>query len=484
MNSTVQRAIPAQRGSIIAYVVIALVMAATIASIAIYISREAAVTQGRKNLAAAYQFADGGSAVACNDLERAYTANPSNVPGALTTDASFPYVLSSALSSASENCYTRTITTPFSGQSVAAQIWLPKSSLSPTSARVVTTAVVGSATRTVNARLSMIYGWGAAIVSTSAGTYDATPTGKDATKSNAQNGNVAINAGGTNTATVDGEIFANGTIYRSDKATVSAEDLHDRLYYPVVGGQPSSNRVPDYTNPGSSSQLFDFNRFIAASKAMNRYYASSAAFITAMKALGSGGVMEGIISVDLAKDMIGKTWDAGDFPYGINIRGTLVLNFSSDWAVSDKLFITAPISINAANLTGLTFGNPATYTTGYPPTFTDATKKATAVNIAPTYANFGLADDLPAIMYKTGICDFHGPVNICGAIYSPGFAEIENKNGNQIQYIRGSIIVGSGVLLENTQSTSKSIVSFDSTTVDNLATAGINARKIRVVDRR
>jgi hypothetical protein len=483
MTSNVHRPSPAQRGSIIAYVVVALVMAATIASIAIYVSREAAVTQGRKNLAAAYQFADGGSAVACNDLERAYTANSSNVPGALTTDASFPYVLSSSLSTASENCYTRTITTPFTGQSVAAQIWLPKNTLSPTSARVVTTAAVGTVSRTVTARMSMIYGWGAAIVSTSAGTYDATPLGKEATKSNAQNGNVAINAGATNTATVDGEIFSNGTIYRSDKATVAADDLHDRLYYPVVGGQPSANRVPDYTNPGSSTQLFDFDRFIAASKAMNRYYSSSTAFISAMKALGTG-VMEGIITVDLAKDMIGKSWDTGDFPNGINIRGTLVLNFSSDWQVSDKLFILAPININAANLTGLTFGNPATYTTGYPPTFTDATKKATAVNIAPTYANFGIADDLPAIMYKTGICDFHGPVNICGAVYSPGFAEIENKNGNQIQYIRGSIIVGSGVLLENTQSTSKSIVSFDSTTVDNLATAGINARKVRVVDRR
>lgn len=484
MHASTHRPQFSERGSIIAYVVIALVMAATIASIAIYISREAAVTQGRKNLAAAYQFADGGSAVACSDLERAYTANASNVPGALTGDASFPYVLSSALSTSTENCYTRTITTPFSGQSVAAQIWLPKNVLSPPSARVVTTSVVGSATRTVTARLSMIYGWGAAIVSTGAGTYDLTPTAAEANKTNAQNGNVAINADTVNTTFVDGEIFANGTIYRTTQATVAADDLHDRLYYPLVSGQPSANRVPDYTNPGSSSQLFDFDRFIAASTAMGRRYASSAAFIAAVKALGANGVMEGIITVDLAKDMIGKSWDTPDFPNGINIRGTLVLNFSSDWVVSDKLFIKCPININAANLTSVVPGDSSTYTTGYPPTFTDATKKATAVNIAPTYANFGVGDDLPAIMYKTGICDFHGPVNISGAVYSPGFAEIENKNKNQLQYFRGSIIVGGGVLFENVQTGAQSVISFDSTTVDNLATAGINARKVRVVDRR
>jgi hypothetical protein len=47
--------------------------------------------------------------------------------------------------------------------------------------------------------------------------------------------------------------------------------------------------------------------------------------------------------------------------------------------------------------------------------------------------------------------------------------EIENKADNQIQYFKGSLIMGLGIYFENNQK-STSIISFDNNTVDSLST--------------
>lgn len=461
-----------RRGSIIAYIVVAVALIAIIGSAALYLSQQVGVAGGRKRLATAYQFADGGGSIAAKDLDRAYTANATNVPLALTTDASFPYALSAALSTASENCYVRTITTPFTNQSVSAQIWLPTGTPSPASARIVSTATVGTVTKTVNLRLTMIYGWGAAIISTGQGNSSTAVT-----KSNAQAGNVVINASTVNKTFVDGGVISNGTTNKTSQANLPAADISQNNY-------GTANQIPDYTNPGSTDQLFDFNRFIAVSNAMGTHYASTAAFKTALAA-APGGVLEGVITVDVEHSATLPKIDTAGYPSGVNIRGTLVLNFAAAWTGSEKLVITAPLNINPANLSGLVVTDPTTYTTGYPAAITNPARMAKNVNITGAgFENFTAQDDLPAIMYKTAICDFHGPVNISGVVYSPIYAEIEQKSANQTQYIRGSVILGHGILFENTQATSKSIISYDAASVDNLATAGTKGKVISVVDRR
>ncbi|MBI2517265.1 MAG: hypothetical protein HYV95_10155 [Opitutae bacterium] len=461
-----------RRGSIIAYIVIAMALIAVIGSVALYLTQQVGVAGGRKRLTTAYQFADGGGSIAASDLDRAYTNSPSNVPLGLTTDASFPYTLDSTLSTADENCYTRTITTPFINQSVQTQVWLPVGATSPSTARIVSTATVGSVTKTVNLRLTMIYGWGAAIISTAQGS-----TSTAVAKSNAQAGNVVVNASTVNRTFIDGGVIANGTVNQSANAHIPTADISQ-------GNFGTPNQIPDYTNPGSTDQLFNFDRFMAVSDVMGTHYANTAAFKAALAA-APGGVLEGVITVDVEHSGTLPKFDTAGYPSGINIRGTLVLNFATGWTGTEKLVITTPLSINPADLSGLVIGDPTTYTTGYPATFTNSARQAKNANIsAAGFVNFTAQDDLPAIMYKTAICDFHGPVNISGVVYSPIYAEIEQKSANQTQYIKGSVILGHGLLYENNQSTSKSIISFDSASVDNLATAGIKGKVIRVVDRR
>ena len=94
---------------------------------------------------------------------------------------------------------------------------------------------------------------------------------------------------------------------------------------------------------------------------------------------------------------------------------------------------------------------------------------------------FTMQDDLPALMYNGGIADLHKQVNISGAIYSPVFAEIENK-GNSTQYINGAVIGGGGILVQN-KGNGKTIIKYNPNTLDRLATDGSNGKAFRVVHR-
>lgn len=299
-------------------------------------------------------------------------------------------------------------------------------SAAPSKARIVATAKVGGVTQTNIMHVEMAFGWGAAIISDNPGS-SATGT----SKSVAQDGNVVVDGStsATSTTVVDGGILANGRANTNACRLVPGQMMR--------GGQPfrasmsMTNRstafqIPDYTADGSADQLFDFDRFIAAAKASGNYFTNLTSFVNVMK---TGVVLEGIVAVDVAKSGL-PSLSPSTLPFGINIRGTLVFNFSSAYSPSDKVANTAAMNINPANLSGLIPGNPATYTTGYPPVYSNPAKNPANVDITSRgFANFTPYDDLPALMYNVGILDMHGPVNISGVVYSPSFMEHRKQAG-------------------------------------------------------
>ena len=123
---------------------------------------------------------------------------------------------------------------------------------------------------------------------------------------------------------------------------------------------------------------------------------------------------------------------------------------------------------------------PSTYPSGYPPTYTNPAKNPVLINITSKgFANFTAADDLPAYMYNNAILDMHGNINVCGAVYSPCYMEIENKQAGQMQYIKGAIICGGGIYIDNLL-TATNIISFDAKALRNLATSANNAKAVKV----
>jgi hypothetical protein len=138
------------------------------------------------------------------------------------------------------------------------------------------------------------------------------------------------------------------------------------------------------------------------------------------------------------------------------------------------------MNINPANLAGLVATNPATYTSGYPPVYYDNSKNPVNINFATTgFANFVPGEDLPAMMYSMGTLDIHGSANISGVCYTPSYMEIENKKAGQIQYFRGSMIMGLGILYQN-KIAATSIISFDPPSLDSLATLSNAGKQVAV----
>src|SRR6185436_15400689 len=214
---------------------------------------------------------------------------------------------------------------------------------------------------------------------------------------------------------------------------------------------------------------------------MKTHYTNLGSFIAANNAASSipNGALEGIIVVDIGKkDPNFGNLDPGSLPRGINVRGTLVFNFSSEFGPMDKIVNTATMNINAANLAGLNPLDPNSYPSGYPPKYNDPTKNPSRIDIAPLgFPNFTATDDLPAVMYNVGIFDIHGNANISGVVYTPSFVEIENKKDGQIQYFNGSIIGGGGIFVENGKK-SISIVTYAPATLDYLATSSNKGKRL------
>lgn len=474
-----------QGSTVIVYCAIAASVLVGIAGVAALVSRSATITSRRGNVAAAQQYAQGAVVVACNDLNAALTSSGSGTLAGKLTSGSNPYTQVASLSTSSATVYQRTIAAPFTSQTAVAQISLPPGS-TPASATVTASATVGPVTQSATANVKMTWAYPGAIISVNAGTSE---TG--ISKTAAQDGNVVINGGGKNSPiVVDGgsgeAVMANGRVnYDTNYANPPAS-----AYSQTNWG--TSGQIPDYTAQGSSNALFDIGKFLAVanltpggySPSTNNHFTNLATFIAAAAAHTSTNPMQGVIAVDVSQsDPNLNNLTSSKIPNGINIHGTWLMNFTgTGWdPTTEKIIVTAGIYINAADLSSLNPLNTSTYPTGYPATYTDPTKNPTNINITSLgYSNFMAGDDMPAEIYTIGVLDMHGPADICGVLYTPSYMEIENKNNNQTQYIRGALIMGNGIYYENTSSSSTSIISFDPNTLDSLVTLGGAGKKVAV----
>ncbi len=294
-----------------------------------------------------------------------------------------------------------------------------------------------------------------------------------------------------------GGIRSNGAVDLDGSSTpLTSDNISTELNHFSGPMKPNlygtSEEIPDLTTPGSTKQLFDFNRFQAAAAAgAGATYNSLAAFSSAMNAANAAGrPLEGIIYVTVDAAAEGGSPKLSDdktgataIPGGINVKGTLAFHFINPPDNFYKVFIETPLHINAANLpANFDPKNSKTFATGYPPAFSTPSKDPRNVNIAPAFANFEAEDDLPALIFDNGTVDIHHETNICGVVYGPSFIEIENKH-QQRQYFDGCLIGGAGMYLEggsNSVNASQTFV-YDPSAIDLLATFN-NEAKTPVID--
>src|SRR4029077_6967500 len=346
-------------------------------------------------------------------------------------------------------------------------------------------ATVGSVVQSATVYVKMAWAYPAAIISVNDGTTDTSVA-----KASAQAGNVVINGDKSGPIVVDGgpglAVLANGRVNMDTNYVNAPASAYSMTNY------NSANQLPDYTTQGTSNTLFDINRFVAVANATtngpspskNNHFTNILDFINAAVTFpGTNKFMEGVIAVDVwgtdknLNDITDK-----NIPNGVNVKGTLLFNFlGAGWdATTSKIIITAALNINPADLSHMVATNPATYTTGYPPVYSDPTKNPSNINIAPAYQNFSAFDDLPALVYSIGVVDIHGNTDISGVCYTPSYMEIENKASSGTQYFKGALIMGNGIYYENTTSGAKSVIRFDPGSVDSLATLNGAGKQVRV----
>jgi hypothetical protein len=467
-----------------------------------YVSGTVQLEHRRTDMTAAQEYAQGGAVIGCKELNAAFKNTAGTLAANLATSG---YVLDSSLTTAQTNVYQRTISTPFENQTVQSQLWIPASGALK-SAKIVATATRGKVTQLSTVNLKFSWGYPGAIISTNAGSND---TGTNASAGKA--GNVAIDGDRRGPIIVDGgdskAVLANGRVnIDTSIANIPASSVSARTF-------GTDNEIPDYTAQGTDNSLFDFARFTAAADATpnvlsitgTNHFPNLASFLkaNALAAATPAGALEGIIVVDVTAP--NKSGDIGidvlanpdsyvGTPYlpavnpqkkGITVRGSLFFKFGPAYGPLDKIFNRMPMNINPADLSGLVAANPATYPSGYPVTYTDPNKDPVRINLPSGYTPFAPDEDLPALMYSIGTLDMHGPVNISGVVYTPSYSEIENKANegfnvaNQIQYIKGSVIVGGGMYYQNVQ-VATSIISYDARTLDSLATMGGAGKTVKV----
>jgi hypothetical protein len=469
-----------EQGAILAYFIMVTVVASLIASVGSYVMVTTGIAHRRNDMIAAQEYARAGVVMACNDFNGAFTNKTGGFPGNLVSNFSYSVVSSSV----SQTVYQRTISVPFTNQTVVAQIKVPAVG---TGSKIVASAAVGQVTQSATVNTVIIFGYPAAIISDNAGT-----TGTAADKNTAQDGNVTVNGDKDGPLVVDGNegyaALANGRVNV------------DTNYTKVTPGSISMTNyatpyeVPNFTSQGTTNSLFDFDRFIACADSTtnsyntnthNNHFVQVRDFANAIR-LAPNHTIEGVVVVDIriSDTKISPKWsEAGDdskFPYGVNVRGTLFYNFGPEFGPLDKFVFTAPLNVNAANLTGLVATNSTTYPSGYPPVYTDNTKNPTNIDITTKgFPNFTPTEDLPALMYSIGEVDIHGPANVCGVMYTPSYSEIENKTDGQTQYFKGVLIIGQGLYLENT-SKATTVVSYDAKALDNLATKLSKGKLVKV----
>jgi hypothetical protein len=470
-----------EEGTILAYFILLLIAIVAITSVAVYVSQTTTMSRRRNSMVDAYEYVTAGAVMACADLNVAFMKAGTPVTANLQS-APTPYTLNSSLSTTNQIVFERTISDPFTNQPVNAQIWLPATSV-PTTAKIVTTAAVGGITQAVTLNVKLAQTFPAAIISCNPGTID---TSKPS-KGSALDGNVEINGNASGPIVVDGNIglavLANGSCNYDTNYINPPSSSYSQTNYGTI------NQVPDYTDKGTTNTLFDISRFIAVADRTTNYFSPTGynhftnmdSFITTVQSYNNTGsnAMEGMVVVDVWKkqDLLIQ-----DIPNGINVRGSLIFNFQGPgWTLNgNKIIVTAAVNINPADLSKMVPSDPSTYTSGFPATYLNSSKNPANINIAPTYQNFTTNDDIPALVYNVGVVDLHGPLNICGVMYTPSYMEIENKQPGQTQYIKGCVIMGNGIYYENNQRGSTSIISYDNNAVDALATLTGAGKQLRV----
>ncbi len=215
-------------------------------------------------------------------------------------------------------------------------------------------------------------------------------TVNDTGKKKAQDGNVVVEVA-NNPVTIFGGILANGGIYEDNSLELTGANILDYVaseFGAIVDTQKgaTADPVPDYTTPGSSDQLFQFDRFIAASDAMNTvsnptHFTSLDDFVTAIR---GGQTFRGITVVDVdmsnyvkyqngsveikngsakinAPKLINTSGTDGGGKYynmpDIHVEGTLLFNYAPDVIVAGvnygptppltKIFLETGIYVNA-----------------------------------------------------------------------------------------------------------------------------------------
>ena len=317
-------------------------------------------------------------------------------------------------------------------------------------------------------------------------TSDAVPTepARAADKTTARGGHVVFDDKGRGGQFfLDGSILSNGSVFGTNGEMTEA-NAKDSITF---AGSIQSNlagtavEIPDYTSVGSQDQLFEFNRFIAAARAgAGAEYTELDDFISDMRAANAkGAFLEGIrvISIDKSNYKI----DSGDLPGGINIHGTLLFNFQAGTPPMHEFRLLCDVNVNPAVLTGLDASDPATYTSGYGNKWWNENLRAHKFDITPGgFRNFAEDDDMPAVMFNTGIVNPCGSTNICGLIYGPSFVEFENASGGT-QYYCGAVLCGSGVYIGGHESTGTTIISFDRATINKLATQSAKGKGVQLI---
>jgi hypothetical protein len=350
-------------------------------------------------------------------------------------------------------------------------------------------------------------------------------------KPRAMDGNIVLGKGrgfvavmgkiASNGATLDGEgdPLTPSNLAQTIKA-IHPVDLNQNLY-------GTSGEIPDFTQPGESKQLFDFDRFTAAADAgAGRHFANLADFAAAAAA---GETFQGIVVVDVNPsdyvraetghgliledptliDHPGQANKPGcHYAPAINVAGTLVFRVprtfqhnGSEYETPSiyRIVIDAPLRVNAANpadidayVADVEDYNDAVQA-GNPPPVPPAPPAGEApygspshplpdpweVDLGPSLAAFQPGDDLPALMMSMGVLDINAAANVCGAVYAPGFVEIENKHW-VTQYFAGTLIAGGGVYVQDFGNSGRLIFAYRQAAVDQLATSEL-AMKAPVV---
>src|SRR6059036_2857395 len=119
MNTIASSQTRERGGAMIAYLALALVIIAAIAALAGYVVQNVQLSQRRQDMVNARQFAEGGGAIACEDLGKAYTntANGGDFYKNLTMVAP-KYKKDGSQSTATQLVYNRTIKGTFTNADV------------------------------------------------------------------------------------------------------------------------------------------------------------------------------------------------------------------------------------------------------------------------------------------------------------------------------------------------------------------------------